>query len=381
MDLSKAFDTINHNILLRKLRKYGFSDPSIKLICNYFSERKQFVDYVGSASVYSDVITGVPQGSILGPLLFIIYINDICRSNSIFTPITYADDTTLLFSPNYYLNSEQLSILINAELENINEWFMSNKLSLNIDKTNYIIFHSSGTKPTNVNLRINSTSLVRVCSTKFLGLILDEHLKWDGHRKNIAIKINCALGVISKLRYVFPVSVLKILYFSLIHCHFNNHFILWGQQAELIFKLQKKAIRIICGKPYISHTTPLFRDLNILKVHDLYKLTLLTFYYQFEHLLLPEPLLRLPIFRNSHFHDYNTRHRHSFSTIKHFHHFYSKTSVSYALVDFINKLENGIKNKIKTHSLSNIITRFKALIINSYKISCNIRMCYVSHGK
>ena len=133
LDLSKAFDTINHKILLDKLKYYGFSDLSLKLLASYLRNRKQFVCLGNTNSELLDIHTGVPQGSILGPLLFIIYINDLPLSCSSLTPIIYADDTTLYTKLNTQ-NIKQFEQNINLELEKVNTWLKVNKLSLNVKK-------------------------------------------------------------------------------------------------------------------------------------------------------------------------------------------------------------------------------------------------------
>ena len=144
LDLSKAFDTLNHNILLHKLEYYGVQDISLNLFKNYLSNRKQYVEYDGISSEMLNITTGVPQGSILGPLLFIIYINDMSEVSKIFSFIMYADDTTLstilkAFQPSTQtLHTDEV---INSELDKISDWLIVNKLSLNVTKTKFSIFH------------------------------------------------------------------------------------------------------------------------------------------------------------------------------------------------------------------------------------------------
>ncbi len=152
LDLSKAFDTLDHQILLKKMEHYGVRDTSFNLFQNYLTNRKQYVEYDDIKSNMLEISTGVPQGSILGPLLFIIYINDMSKVSNIFAFIIYADDTTLssilrAFKPN--TPSENIENKINTELYKISEWLKVNKLSLNITKTKYSIFH---TKQNNIKI-------------------------------------------------------------------------------------------------------------------------------------------------------------------------------------------------------------------------------------
>ena len=180
IDLSKAFDTVDHQILVKKLEKYGLSGEILEWFSNYLTNRKQFIEYGNCTKKtwtnFELIKCGVPQGSILGPLLFLMYVND----------IMFADDTNFFFS---HKNIKTLFEKTNNELKIINEWFKSNKLSLNMDKTNYIFFHRSKQKDTIPlklpKLSINNTKIKRVTTTKFLGTLIDEHLTW----KNISASL------------------------------------------------------------------------------------------------------------------------------------------------------------------------------------------------
>ena len=155
MDLSKAFDTIDHQILLNKLQFYGLKGTELELFVSYLSNRKQYVQFEDKKSKTEIITTGVPQGSILGPLLFIIYINDICRATDYFDVIIYADDTTLCSSIKVELTAAQNSKNINDELQNISIWLKSNKLSLNTNKTKCMIFHNIQKKVDQPEINLN----------------------------------------------------------------------------------------------------------------------------------------------------------------------------------------------------------------------------------
>ena len=149
LDLSKAFDTLNHAILMDKLKYYGLNETSLNWFRSYLHDRQQYTEYNGTCSDVINLTTGVPQGSILGPLLFIIYMNDIHVATSNFKAILNADDTNLLspmcsFSSSNSLNPTNLTEVtnnINDELSHVHEWLLINKLSVNVSKTKFMIFH------------------------------------------------------------------------------------------------------------------------------------------------------------------------------------------------------------------------------------------------
>ena len=158
VDLRKAFATIDHGILLKKIEYMGARRISLKLVASYLSNRKQYVSFLSEHSSYADVVCGVPQGSILGPLLFILYINDICNISNYFTFTLFADDTTIVSAHN---NIDILFSQANIELSKLYNWFCLNKLSLNMDKTSYILFSNKQDDPKNT-INIDNINIKRV---------------------------------------------------------------------------------------------------------------------------------------------------------------------------------------------------------------------------
>ena len=217
IDLSKAFDSLNHSILLNRLRHYGISGCSYELFCSYLSNRLQFVDFNGKMSTKLAISTGVPQESVLGPLLFLIYINDLPLVSNIFTMLMYADDRTLYCNVNPNVTDD----LLNCELSKICDWLGANKLALNVSKTKYMVFHTANKHVAYPKLNINRNNIERVTNFYFLGLILSSTLSWNQHINKISIKISKSICILYRLRYIYPRAVLENLYNALITPHFN----------------------------------------------------------------------------------------------------------------------------------------------------------------
>ena len=308
MDLSKAFDTINHDILIYKLRNYGIRGTALSWFRSYLSNRQQYVFNDNNKSSMLNVRCGVPQGSILGPLLFLIYINDITKSSSTVSFILFADDTNILYS---HKDLTELVNTLNTELTNISSWFKCNKLSLNIAKTNFIHFqtlHSNTELPHHI--KIDDLSLLKKDCTKFLGITIDKNLTWDQHIQNISSQIAKGIGILYKTKDVILNSALLTLYNTLILPFITYCNIIWGNcnisKLNQIYLLQKKAVRICTNSPYLAHTDPLFHKLNILKVHDINILQTSIFMFKYTKDLLP-PIFNNLFTYNRNIHSYPTR--------------------------------------------------------------------------
>ena len=221
IDLSKAFDNLNFDILLNKLDYYGVEGGMCKQAHLWLSF---FVDFSGNKSSYLPIKTGVPQGSVLGPLLFLIYINDLPLVSNVFDMLMYADDTTLYCNINQNIKEE----FINAELTKLLEWLGANKLSLNVAKTKYMVFHASKRNVIYPNLKVNNNNIESVTEFNFLGVILHSHVTWNKHINHISMKIARSIGILYRLRNVYPESVLVTIYNTLVLPHFHYCLLLWG---------------------------------------------------------------------------------------------------------------------------------------------------------
>ena len=273
VDLAKAFDTVDHEILVSKLHLYGVRGLPGRLICSYLSNRHQITVANGIKSDARKITCGVPQGSILGPLLFLLYINDLPNVSS-FNIKLFADDACLLLD---HKDPKILQELVNNELVKINDWMKLNKLTINYDKTNYIIFTNKKLN-TNVNIKLEGHTLKQVKETKYLGVILNEKLNWEPHISFIRNKLVKASYLLSKLRHYVDISTLKMIYYSLVHSHISYCITTWGGAPPTTIKplitIQNKIIRIITFSHYKTHAPPLFLKLSILQIDDIYRLHL-----------------------------------------------------------------------------------------------------------
>lgn len=315
IDLSKAFDTLDHTILLRKLENYGIRGQALMLLRSYLTSRTQCVSFQDSTSSLLDVGYGVPQGSILGPLLFLLYVNDLvnCYLESDCKFVLYADDTNIFISGP---SKEKTFLKANKILKIVSHYMKVNLLHINMAKCCFIHFQPSSTidetcartrpyllcNDESQSLYINGTEIDKVSSTKFLGIIIDENLNWVAHKENLIKKLRSITGAISRIRKSIPSDYYRNIYSSLYESHLCYGVTVWGvaikdKSCDNLFVTQKHCIRILFGnlegylskqatcaraRPYRfqklgqkfyekEHTKPIFNRLKILTIQNLFK--------------------------------------------------------------------------------------------------------------
>ena len=299
VDLSKAFDTVNHDILLTKLSYLGITGNYLKWLGSYLSNRKQYVPYDNDRkSNIQNILCGVPQGSILGPLLFLLYVNDLHKASNLIKPIMFADDTNFFHSDK---NIKNLFQIFNKELQIIQSWFNANKLSLNTTKTKYTFFHSASYKdriPLRLpRLEINSSIIKRESKISFLGVLLDENLTWKDHINCINAKVSKNIGLLYKARFLLDEKCSKQLYFSFIYSYLNYANIAWASthksKLKGLLRKQKHASRIIYFKDKYTHAKPLMQKMKSLNIYQLNIYQILLFMHKVKNNNIPN------IFKNS----------------------------------------------------------------------------------
>jgi len=225
VDLQKAFDTVDHDILLHKLNHYGVRGVENNWFKSYLYERRQFVCINGVKSEEVVMHYGVPQGSVLGPLLFLIYINDLNKALKYCKTIHFADDTSLLLKNQ---SLKKMKKYLNLDLSNLSNWLNANKISLNASKTELLIFRHPNKKMNyNLKVKLNGKLLRPSNYVKYLGMYIDSNLNWNHNTKVLATKLSRSLGMLSKIRHYVSRETLRSLYFAVFSSHLSYGSIIW----------------------------------------------------------------------------------------------------------------------------------------------------------
>lgn len=283
LDLSKALDCVSHDRLIVKLDMCGVRGLPLALLNSYVSNRKQCVSGLNENSEFINIHHGVPQGSVLGPLLYLIYVNDFSQHMSSTKHVLFADDTTLLCSHN---NIETLKLMSLEKEALAQNWFTCNRLKLNHDKTQRLIISSNN-------------SLCNGDNVKLLGIHIDDKLNWNAHTEHLVRKLSSINFLLRKLQPILDTAVLKNSYFALFHSHLCYAVTVWGNSYNSIrvFRQQKKAIRIITSSKSRDHCRPLFLELNIMPLPSLF--------IYFSLIIIHERVSTLP--KNADIHEHATR--------------------------------------------------------------------------
>lgn len=280
IDYSKAFDRIDHITLIKKLEYYGVRGVTLDIIKSYLNFRRQCVVINGKNSTVQPIRSGVPQGSILGPLLFNLYINDIVNISRSPSFIIYADDTSLFFSGT---EIQELVFETNTTLQKLYEWSVVNSLEINMSKSKAVLFRPKNRNVSfNFNIVLGFSQIELVQNVKTLRVYFNNHMSWNDHIINIAKKLSKVLGKLYQFKDILPCRIKLLIYKALFEPLLNYCSLVWSttSQSNLnkLHILQKKAVRIIRNVSFDTHTPPLFKELNLTSILDSYEYTLLTRY-------------------------------------------------------------------------------------------------------
>ena len=296
IDLSKAFDTLNHDMLLQKMERYGIRGCTLKWFASYLSNRKMRVRCTSANtgqldySSYHDLDYGTPQGSCLGPLLFLIYINDLNHILEHCNIILFADDTTLLQG---HRSLKYLRWMIEEDLRNMIDWFKANLLTINLNKTECVLFHySDKTSPNKFELDLNNIKLQSSEHTKFLGLWIDHTLSWRIHISNLIMKIKQNTHLLKTGNKFLTKSSKKLVYYAHIYSHICYGLVIWGNMLDKTTKTKIQKCMDICFN-LITHLTPSkenYKKEKMLRLEELLYLENTKLGYKLEHYLLPQNL-------------------------------------------------------------------------------------------
>ena len=316
LDLQKAFDTVNHSVLIGKLDIYGVRGVVLNWFTSYLNNRKQYTVLSNHESDLDTVKYGVNQGSVLGPLLFLIYMNDIQYAVPNAKLKLFADDTNLFLH-----NSDPAKLFdsANTSMSQLSKWFTTNGLSLNLSKTCYSIFGTKLKVTPEFKLYINGKEIQKTDCCKYLGILIDSDTKWQDHIDYVYNKLIKFVSIFYKIRTKLPPDILKMIYFAFIHSHLLYGIEVYSNTTmnhlSKLITLNNKLLRILQKKPTRTHTPELYKSYCTLPVHLLHNYQILVFVHKFVHHRSKLPPVFSSYFdENKTVHQYNTRQKDDFHT-------------------------------------------------------------------
>ena len=370
LDLSKAFDTLDHHLLLQKMEKYGIRGLTLDWFKSYLSNRTILVKITDESNqiYYSKqhpITYGTAQGSCLGPLLFIIFCNDIHRLDLYGSLILFADDTTLI---SMNKSKRYLEFQMQHDMATLMDWFKANKLSLNLTKSVLIRFWREESEP-GENLNIHGLYIPEVDTTKFLGVHLDKNLNWDDHITQLVNKLNSNRYLLNISKKLLSENDLTKLYYAHIYSHIKYGITAWGSmikksQLNNIYNVQKKCIKSICNQPKFANILGLLKSCRLLNVQDLVELELGKFRYRLSKDLLPKLLKQLMESKGGRkLHRYPTRNKSIPNIQKHYSTIFNHSFMCRSLVTYSQAPQQARTKK----SVKSFARLFKEWKLKAYK--------------
>lgn len=358
VDFRKAFDSVNHKVLLVKLKSLGFQDAAYELLKSYLHNRKQHVQIKNIVSESAEINCGVPQGSILGPLFFLLFLNDLFDIQFFGKLQLYADDAAFIYSAS---TEEVLRNQMQTDLNLLATWCDQNVMTVNVNKTNYLIFDKS----LNLYLSYNQFQISQVYKTKYLGLNINNKLDWKDHIEHVVKRISPMAGMLWRLSRIVPRSIMYKIYYAYINSNISYMLPIWGQapryQMKTVLGIQKRSLRALNCLKYLDSVKTFF-SVNILPIE---------YYAQYETILLVYKMKNgfikhsLTLTQNIDVHNYNTRTNRSLY-IKRVRTNIGKLSLYCNGFKMFNDLPDNIKSSL---TLSSFKKQLKAYILQKFTVS------------
>jgi Reverse transcriptase (RNA-dependent DNA polymerase) len=305
IDLSKAFDTVKINYLIDKLQKMGIRGKYLKLIISYLSSRKQTVLIEDCYSDIKGLNFGIQQGGTTSPKFFILYLNDLCNLKLRGKLVIYADDICLI-----YENNDESSIVqdIQYDLDLLFQWFNANYLTMNVEKTKYMIVTRMNDQNMYLNPKIQNIYIEKVYQYKYLGLVIDSKLKFNNQIHNVKSKIAPVIGILWRTKNIMPPVVKNHVYNAFVHSHLNYLVGIWGNAYEKYLNklkvMQNKVIKIMYNYPLRKHTVELYNETKKFNLNSMNFVALCTLIYRVVNNLIKNDF---ELIFNREFHRHNTR--------------------------------------------------------------------------